>query len=129
MRTHMRTLTGAVVVFVAGLSVVVLAGQKPEPTPPMPAEPMMASVDDISNHPDRFYGKSVRVTEDVARVMGPRVFTLDEESILGMGKDVMVVSPKGVSVREDQQVVVTGVVREFAWTELYATSVRPEKTR
>jgi hypothetical protein len=84
--------------------------------------------------------------------MAPRIFTLDEETPLGMGKDVMVVAPKGVTVREDEDVEVVGVVREFTWTELekekfdfdlkrewqlefksrpviYATSVRPVKTR
>ena len=110
-----------------------------------------ASVDDISNDATKFYGKTVRVVEDVARVLAPRIFTLDEETPLGMGKDVMVVAPKGVTVREDEDVEVVGVVREFTWTELekekfdfdlkrewqmefksrpviYATSVRQAKT-
>ena len=60
----------------------------------------------------------MRVVEDVARILAPRIFTLDEETPLGMGKDVMVVSPKGVTVREDEDVEVVGVVREFTWTEL-----------
>ena len=93
----------------------------------------------------------MRVVEDVARILAPRIFTLDEETPLGMGKDVMVVSPKGVTVREDEDVEVVGMVREFTWTELekekfdfdlkrewqtefksrpviYATSVRQAKT-
>jgi hypothetical protein len=138
------------VVFVAGLSAIV-AAQK-APLPPVPADPVMAKVDDISNNPERFYGKTVTVVEDVARVMAPRIFTLDEESLLGRGKDVMVVAPAGVVVHEDEDVQVTGVVQEFAWSELekekfdfdlkrewqlefksrpviYATSVRPVKTR
>ena len=69
---------------------------------------MTASVDDISNNPSKYYGKSVRVVEDVARILAPRIFTLDEETPLGMGKDVMVVSPKGVTVREDEDVEVVG---------------------
>ena len=81
-------------------------------------EPMTASVDDVSNSPDRFVGKTVRLTEDVARVLGPRVFTLDEETPLGLGKDVLVIAPAGVTVREDQDVEVIGVVRRFSWTEL-----------
>ena len=144
--------TGAIVVFVAGLSAVVAGQQKTPALPPIPADAVSASVDDISNHPDRFYGKSVRVIEDVARIMGARVFTLDEETPLGMGKDVMVVAPKGVVVAEDDDVEVVGVVRRFAYTELekekfdfdfkrewqlefkarpviYATSVKAVKTR
>ena len=109
--------TGAMVVFVAGLSVAI-SGQTPAPAPreqapstprptqalpPVPADAMTASVDDISNNPSKYYGKSVRVIEDVARILAPRIFTLDEETPLGMGKDVMVVSPKGITVREDER--------------------------
>ena len=157
--------TGAMVVFVAGLSVAI-SGQTPAPAPreqapstprptqalpPVPADAMTASVDDMSNNPSKYYGKSVRVIEDVARILAPRIFTLDEETPLGMGKDVMVVSPKGITVREDEDVEVVGTVREFTWTELekekfdfdlkrewqmefksrpviYATSVRQAKT-
>ena len=148
----MRTTAGAIVMLVAGLSVVATAQRPAPPLPPIPPDPVAASVDDISNHPDRFYEKAVTVVEDVARVLGPRVFTLDEETPLGRGKDVMVVAPAGVAVREDDDVEVTGVVRRFAYTQLekekfdfdfrrewqlefnsrpviYATSVRPVKTR
>ena len=149
----MRRNAGAIVIFVAGLSALV-AGQQPSktPLPPVPADPVSASVDDISNHPDRFVGKAVTVVEDVARVLAPRIFTLDEETPLGRGKDVMVVAPTGAMVMEDQDVEVTGVVRRFDYTELqkekfdfdfkrewqlefksrpviYATSVRVAKTR
>ena len=89
-----------------------------QPLPPVPADAMTASVDAISNDASKFYGKTVRVVEDVARVLAPRIFTLDEETPLGMGKDVMVVAPRGVTVREDEDVEVIGVVREFTWTEL-----------
>jgi len=156
---------GAIAAFVAGVSVAI-SGQTPTPQtptpkpqmpatrdalPPVPADAMTASVDAISNDASKYYGKTVRVVEDVARILAPRIFTLDEETPLGMGKDVMVVAPKGVTVREDEDVEVVGVVREFTWTELekekfdfdlkrewqtefksrpviYATSVRPAKT-
>jgi hypothetical protein len=161
---------GAIVAFVAGVSVAI-SGQAPAPQSPtpqapaakpqmpstreampqVPADAMTASVDAISNDAAKYYGKTVRVVEDVARILAPRIFTLDEETPLGMGKDVMVVAPKGITVREDEDVEVVGVVREFTWTELekekfdfdlkrewqtefksrpviYATSVRPAKT-
>jgi hypothetical protein len=144
----MRPLIAAVVMSI-GLSGMVLADQ--DRLPPVPKDPITASVDDISNDPEKFYGKTVRVVEDVARILAPRIFTLDEETPLCMGKDVMVVAPKGVTVKEDEDVEVVGVVREFAWTELekekfdfdlkrewetsfksrpviYATSVRPSRT-
>jgi hypothetical protein len=106
---------GAILAFVAGVSVVT-AGQ--QPLPPVPADAVTASVDDISNNASKWYGKTVRVSEDVARVLAPRIFTLDEENPIKPGKDVMVVSPSGVTVREDDDVEVVGVVREFTWTEL-----------
>ena len=160
----MKPMMSAIAMFVA-VTVIGTAGQTPTPQtpqaprtppaaqtlPPVPADAVTASVDDISNDAKKFYGKTVRVVEDVARVLAPRIFTLDEETPLGMGKDVMVVSPKGVTVREDETVEVVGVVREFTWTELekekfdfdlkrewqtefksrpviYATSVRQAKT-
>ncbi|MGE0360878.1 MAG: hypothetical protein AB7H93_05915 [Vicinamibacterales bacterium] len=152
----MKLFAGTLVLF-AGLSVVA-AGQTPTPPrnpqpalPQVPADPMTASVDDISNDAAKYYGKTVRVVEDVARVLAPRIFTLDEEHPIKPGQDVMVVSPKGVTVREDEDVEVVGVVREFTWTELeketfdfdlkrewqmefksrpviYATSVKPKAT-
>lgn len=112
----MKTFAGALVLF-AGLTAVA-AGQTKPALPPVPAEPMTASVDDISNDADKYYGKTVRVVEDVARVLAPRIFTLDEENPIKTGQDVMVVAPKGVTVREDEDVEVTGVVREFTWSEL-----------
>ena len=160
----MKQMMSAIAMFLA-VTVIGTAGQTPAPQtpqaprtppaaqtlPPVPADPMTASVDDISNDAKKYYGKTVRVVEDVARVLAPRIFTLDEETPLGMGKDVMVVAPKGITVREDEDVEVIGVVREFTWTELekekfdfdlkrewqtefksrpviYATSVRQAKT-
>ena len=160
----MKPMMSAIAMFLA-VAVIGTAGQTPAPQtpqaprtpptaqtlPPVPADPMTASVDDISNDAKKYYGKTVRVVEDVARVLAPRIFTLDEETPLGMGKDVMVVAPKGITVREDDDVEVVGVVREFTWTELekekfdfdlkrewqtefksrpviYATSVRQAKT-
>ena len=156
----MRIMMSAAAMVVAA-TMIGTAGQTPAPQPqtprtgqalpPVPADAVNASVDDISNDASKFYGKTVRVVEDVARILAPRIFTLDEETPLGMGKDVMVVAPRGVTVREDEDVEVVGVVREFTWTELekerfdfdlkrewqtefksrpviYATSVRQAKT-
>lgn len=127
----MKMMTSAIAMFMAA-AVIGTSGQTPatqtpqtprmpsttQTLPPVPGDPMAASVDDISNDAKKYYGKTVRVVEDVARVLAPRIFTLDEETPLGMGKDVMVVAPKGVTVREDEDVEVVGVVREFTWTEL-----------
>lgn len=147
----MRALTATAVMSMA-LTALVGAGQK-TPLPPVPDDTaVVATVNDISNHPEQFYGRTVRVVQDVARVLAPRIFTLDEDSILGRGKDVMVVAPSGTRVREDDDVEVIGRVAEFTWQQLekerfdfdmkrewelefksrpviYATSVRRTKTR
>ena len=51
---------GAIAAFVAGVSVVA-AGQ--QPLPPVPADAVTASVDDISNDASKWYGKTVRVAD------------------------------------------------------------------
>jgi hypothetical protein len=76
------------------------------------------SIDDVSNNASTYYGKTIRVQEDVARVLGPRIFTLDEENLVRPGKDVLVIAPEGVTVKADDDVTVTGTVRSFVWTEL-----------
>jgi hypothetical protein len=141
----------ATIVMSLALTALVGAGQK-TPLPPVPDDTaVVAKVNDISNHPDKFYGRTVRVVNDVARVLAPRIFTLDEDAILGQGKDVMVVAPSGTRVNKDEDVEVIGKVSEFTWTQLekerfdfdlkrewelefksrpviYATSVRRAKT-
>ena len=52
-------------------------------------------------------------------VLGPNMFTLDEDSVLA-GSDVLVLVPRGVAgnLAHDQKIIVTGKVRQFVEADL-----------
>ena len=66
-----------------------------------------------------YYGQTISVKAEVEDVLGPNMFTLDEDSLLA-GSDVLVLVPRGLAgnLTHDQKVVVTGKVRQFVETEL-----------
>jgi hypothetical protein len=66
-----------------------------------------------------YYGKTISVKAEVEDVLGPNMFTLDEDSLLA-GSDVLVLVPRGLAgtLSHDQKVIVTGKVRQFVETEL-----------
>ncbi len=66
-----------------------------------------------------YYGKTISVKAEVEDVLGPNMFTLDEDSLLA-GSDVLVLVPRGLAsnLTHDQKVIVTGKVRQFVETEL-----------
>jgi hypothetical protein len=66
-----------------------------------------------------YYGQTITVKAEVEDVLGPNMFTLDEDSLLA-GSDVLVLVPRGLasSLTHDQKVIVTGKVRQFVETEL-----------
>jgi hypothetical protein len=72
---------------------------------------------ELAANPSRYLGKSVTVTSQVATVYGSRMFTLDEDRI-GARPDVLVLVPDHASVDYGNNVTVSGVVREFVWTDL-----------
>ena len=82
------------------------------------AAPKAASVGEISDHPDRFIGQTVRVTGEVETLFGPRVFSLDEDRVFSTGVDVLVLSRKPGITKDDQRVTVTGTVRKFVRADL-----------
>jgi hypothetical protein len=80
------------------------------------------SVADITSNWTNYDGQTVTVVADVEEVLGPRAFTLDEDSPLrgGVDNDLLVVSPQAGSLADiddqwlNNKVRVTGVVRRFA---------------
>lgn len=80
----------------------------------------------IMENPDPWIGKSVTVVADVEEVWGPRVFSLDEDSVTtgGIDNDIAVLSPKaGALANVDDQwlnnkVRVSGVVHRFVVAEV-----------
>ncbi len=81
----------------------------------------VVGVDAIAAAPDAYYGKTVTIAGDVADVYGPRMFTLDEDTI-GAGADLLVLVKEPVpgarEALDDAEVTVTGTVRPFTRTEL-----------
>jgi hypothetical protein len=75
-------------------------------------------VDAIAAAPDAYYGRTVTITGDVADVYGPRMFTLDEDTI-GAGADLVVLLKNAMpGTLDDAEVTVTGTVRKFTRAEL-----------
>jgi hypothetical protein len=83
------------------------------------ADDMTISAGKLAKSAKDYYGKTVSVKAEVEDVLGPNMFTLDEDALLA-GSDVLVLVPRGVAgkLAKDQKVVVTGKVREFVEADL-----------
>jgi hypothetical protein len=86
------------------------AGDKPAGT---------ISAGKLAKDAKHFYGQTVTVQAEVEDVLGPKMFTLDEDAILA-GADVLVLVPRGVTAQltHDQKVTVTGQVRQYVEADL-----------
>src|SRR6185503_2531650 len=86
------------------------AGDKPAGT---------ISAGKLAKDAKHFYGQTVTVQAEVEDVLGPKMFTLDEDAILA-GADVLVLVPRGVTAQlsHDQKVTVTGTVRQYVEADL-----------
>jgi hypothetical protein len=86
-----------------------------------PADRVAIGAAAVAAAPDAYYGKTVTIAGDVADVYGPRMFTLDEDT-LGADTDLLVLLkhplPSSLEVVDDATVVVTGTVRRFTGAEL-----------
>ena len=73
---------------------------------------------EITQNPQRYYNKRLAVTGEVENIRNTNLFTLDEDKLFG-GEDLLVLNlgSQQVSVKEDETVAVTGVVRPFLVAE------------
>lgn len=80
---------------------------------------MTISAGKLARDAKDYYGKTVTVKAEVENVYDSRSFTLDEDSVFA-GPDVLVLVPAGMAseLRNDQKVMVTGVVRQYVTSEL-----------
>ncbi|MGE3178301.1 MAG: hypothetical protein AB7O32_12615 [Vicinamibacterales bacterium] len=77
------------------------------------------AAENLSDNPENYIGKTITVKEEVADVVGPNVFTIEDGEFFGTSPDILVFAPDAmVSPVEDQSVTVTGVVRRFTFAEL-----------
>lgn len=76
---------------------------------------------EIAENPQQYYGQALAVTGEVETLYNSNTFTLDEDELFG-GKDLLVLVRNGntanTTVREDQTVAVTGVLRPFVVADL-----------
>ena len=73
---------------------------------------------EITKNPHLFYYRTVAVEAEIAKVLDPMAFTLEEEQFID-GRNLLVFNPTPVkAIRPDQNIIVTGVIRPFVVSEL-----------
>lgn len=87
------------------------------------AEQKAATVENVSEHPDRFLGKTVVLSGEIDNVYGDRAFQLEDEDDVIFEDKVLVLTKSpvrlaGLAPRDDDEVVVTGKVRRLQVAEL-----------
>jgi superfamily II DNA/RNA helicase len=93
-------------------------GTDPTMTPGMGTTGMMADFEEVADNPNQFMGQMVTLNGEVAEVLGPNVFRIQEDQLIG-GSDIIVITTDGqMPVMEDSQVQVTGEVRQLVITEI-----------
>ncbi len=80
------------------------------------------SVDNISEHPQNFYGEKVTLVAEVNEIYGPHAFDLEDSMDFIFKDKVVVLTRKQVqfgrsALDEDDMVVVSGTVRKFTISE------------
>ncbi|AFY81363.1 hypothetical protein [Oscillatoria acuminata] len=87
-------------------------------TPGMGTTGMIADFEEVAENPNQFMGQMVTLNGEVAEVLGPNVFRIQEDQLIG-GSDIIVITTDGqMPVMEDSQVQVTGEVRQLVLTEI-----------
>lgn len=108
-----RTLTAAVAL-TTGL-VAAAAGQQPTQQKAPPAkQATTVDLDDLEDNPEKYIGKTVTVEGEVDRVLGPHLFTIDEQNWADAERELPVVVPDPFAaiVQSDARVRVTGTVQK-----------------
>ncbi|MGB6294904.1 MAG: hypothetical protein WBF90_01815 [Rivularia sp. (in: cyanobacteria)] len=74
-------------------------------------------VDDIAANPKKYYDRRLALTGQIANIKNSKMFTLDEDDLLGE-EDLLVFNPTpAMAVNDNQTVAVTGVMRPFRIAE------------
>ena len=89
-----------------------------ESTTPMIADitrGQQVDIDDVEDHPEQYFGRTLSIDGKVDEVYGPHLFELDQPEWFQQEGDVLVFVPKGslAAVREDDRVTVTGTLKRF----------------
>jgi hypothetical protein len=74
--------------------------------------------DDITDNPEEYYYRRIAVNGEIETIVDSNVVTLDEEELFG-GENLVAISPADpILVEEDEEVVMTGVLRPFIISEI-----------
>ncbi len=81
---------------------------------------MRVKLDALEDDPTRYFGKQISVDGEVDDIIGPRIFKIDEAGWMDLEGEILVVLPAGTAalLREDDQVTVSGTVRQFVRAEV-----------
>ncbi|MGE3178106.1 MAG: hypothetical protein AB7O32_11590 [Vicinamibacterales bacterium] len=81
---------------------------------------LSVSLDELEDRAAKYIGHRVRVSGVVQRVLGPRAFRIDEEGWTDLGRELLVIVPGELvaSLRENDAIIVDGLVRKFVRAEL-----------
>jgi hypothetical protein len=105
------------------------AGDRSASGPPESTAPVIAradanawkvALDALEDDPTRYVGQRVSVDAEVERVIGPRLFTIDEPNWVDLDGEVMVFMPSTLAamVREGDRLTVTGTLSPFATLDI-----------
>ncbi|WP_254563364.1 hypothetical protein [Oscillatoria sp. HE19RPO] len=87
-------------------------------TPGMETTAMIPEFEEVAENPNQFMGQMVTLNGEVAEVLGPNVFRIQEDQLIG-GDDIIVITTGAQTpVMEDSQIQVTGEVRQLVVTEI-----------
>lgn len=87
-------------------------------TPGMETTGMTTEVEEVSDNPEQFMGQTVTLNGEVAEVLGPNVFRIQEDEAVGGSDLIVITTDSQMPVMEDSQVQVTGEVRQLVITEI-----------
>jgi hypothetical protein len=83
------------------------------------ADVIFTTPEDLSQHPEKYYGKSVSIFGDAEDTFGTRLFSIDEDRLWSTGEDVLVLA-EGVDPgwKDLASVQVQGKVMRFSKDEV-----------
>ena len=78
------------------------------------------TIDDLEDHAAKYMGQTISVDAEVEKVLGPRLFTIDEPNWGDLAGEILVFMDTNLAalVREDDRVTVTGTMKPFMRAEI-----------
>lgn len=84
------------------------------------SQAMKVELNQLEEDPKQYAGKRISVDAQVEKVLGPRIFTIDEPNWVDLDGEIMVFMPSNLAalVKSDDRVTVTGTLKPFVETEI-----------